>query len=241
VRIRYVAFALTVVVLAVSGCSGSDSTEQQNGTKDTSALTARLTAAQQAITDAPALDISLTTDQLPSGVTGLLSASGRGYQGATLADAAFTGDVNVVVGGSTLKAEVVAVDGKVYAKTGLTPIFLAIDPATLKAPDPAGLLGAEGEGLAVILTTTDDLAENGQSRDGKTVLTSISGTIPGSVISGFLPTADAASTFQVVYRLTEDDTLADATITGPFYPGAADVEYTVVLQPSNDDSEITKP
>ena len=80
----------------------------------------------------------------------------------------------------------------------------------MKAPDPASLLGAKGDGLPVILTKTDDLAEKGKSRDGKTVLTTITGTIPGEVIRAFLPTADAAGTFKVAYRLTDDDILTDA-------------------------------
>lgn len=233
-----IVLALTIVALVAAGCSGKDSTDEGG---DTAAIQARLQTAQQAITDADGLNISLKTTQLPSGITGLLSASGRGYQGATEADAAFTGDVTVVTGGSSLTAEVVAVDGKVYAKTSLTPIFLAINPATLKAPDPASLLGAKGNGLPIILTKTDDLAEKGKSRDGKAVLTTITGTIPGDVIRAFLPTADAEGTFEVTYRLTDDDLLADATITGPFYAGGADVTYTIVLNPTDDATEITKP
>lgn len=235
---RFLVLALTLVGLAVAGCSGDDT---ESGGGDTTALQARLTAAQQTITDAAGLDISLTTTELPSGVTGLLSASGRGYQGETAADAAFTGDVTVVTGGSSLAAEVVAVDEKVYAKTSLTPVFLAIDPATLKAPDPATLLGAKGDGLPVILTRTEDLADEGKSRDGKTVLTTITGTIPGDVIQAFLPSADAAGSFEVTYRLTDEDTLTDATIVGPFYGDSPDVTYTVVLDPTDDATEITKP
>lgn len=229
---------LTIVALVTAGCSGGDDTTEGD---DTAAIQARLKAAQQTITDAAGLDISLKTTKLPSGVTGLLSASGRGYQGETVAEAAFDGDVTVVTGGSSLTAEVVAVDEKVYAKTSLTPIFLAIDPATLKAPDPASLLGAKGDGLPVILVKTDDLADDGQSRDGKTVLTTISGTIAGDVIQAFLPAADAKGTFTVDYRLTDDDTLTDATITGPFYAGSPNVTYTVVLDPTDDATEITKP
>ncbi len=231
--------ALTLAALVLTGCSGGDDTSDGGG--DTAALQARLATAQQAIFDAPALDISLATQELPSGVNGLLSASGRGYQGATTEDAAFTGEVNVTAAGTSVKAEVVAVDGLVYAKTGLTPTFLTLDPASLGAPNPSTLLGAEGQGLATILTETEELTDGGESRDGRDVLTTITGTLPGSVISEFLPTADADGTFPVTYRLTEDDTLADAEITGPFYPGGADVTYTVKLTANDDDSEITKP
>ncbi len=224
----------------LAGCSGGDDSGSDGG-GDTSALQARLSTAQQAIFDAPALDISLATQELPTGVNGLLSATGRGFQGASTDEAAFTGEVNVTAAGTSVAAEVVAVDGIVYAKTGLTPVFLTLDPATLGAPNPSTLLGAEGEGLATILTETQDLADGGESREGRDVLTTITGTLPGSVIAEFLPTADADGSFPVTYRLTEDDTLADAEISGPFYPGGADVTYTVQLTANDDDSEITKP
>lgn len=236
---RFPVLLLALAALVLTGCSGGDTDSDGGG--DTSALQARLGTAQAAIFDAPALDISLATSQLPTGVNGLLSASGRGYQGATTDDAAFTGEVNVTAAGTSVKAEVVSVDGVVYAKTGLTPTFLTLDPATLGAPNPSVLLGADGEGLALILTETEDLADGGESREGRDVLTTITGTLPGSVIAQFLPTADADGTFPVTYRLTDDDTLADAEISGPFYPGGADVTYTVQLTPSDDDSEITQP
>ena len=235
---QLIAVLLSTVALVAAGCSGGSS---KGDGPDTSALQARLEKAQQAIADSPGLDISLSTKQLPQGVTGLLSAQGRGYQGDTADDAAFTGDVNVIAGGSTIKAEVVATGGLVYAKTGLTPTFLQIDPATLKAPDPAVLLGAKGDGIPIILTSTDTLKDEGQERDGRTVLTSISGTIKGDVIRKFLPSADAAGTFKVTYRLTDDDTLDEATLRGPFYPGGADVTYDLKLTPTDDDSPITKP
>ena len=235
---RIPALLATLLLVLTAACSGGS---DGGGDDDTAALQARLATAQQAVFDAPALDISLATTALPPGVNGLLSASGRGYQGPTVDDAAFSGEVVVSAAGTSLEAEVVAVDGTVYAKTGLTPTFLTLDPATLGAPDPAVLLGADGMGLATILTETRDLADGGDSRDGRDVLTTISGTLPGSVIAEFLPTADPDGSFPVSYRLAADDTLVDAEITGPFYPGGADVTYTVQLTPTDDDSEITEP
>ncbi len=224
--------------LLVAGCSGDDGGSDGG---DTSQLTARLEAAQKHVTDAPALTISLRTSDLPDGITGLINAKGRGYQGETAGDAAFEGDVDVVSGGSAIKAEVVATGGTVYAKTDLAPVFLTIDPKTLGAPDPAGLLGAKGEGLPVILLETEKLSDEGKSRDGKDVLTTIQGTLPGDVVSTFLPSADPRGSFAVKYRLTDDDVLRDATISGPFYPGADDVTYVVQLAASDDDSTIEPP
>lgn len=220
----------------LTGCSGND-----GKTEDGSALADRLAAAQQHITDAEALTISLSTESLPDGITGLSSAKGRGYQGETADGAAFTGDVDVISGGSTIKADVVAVQGKVWAKTDLAPVYLTIDPKTLHAPDPASLLGAKGEGLPLILVETQKLKDGGKSRDGRDVLTTIEGTLPGEVVHRFLPSADAHGTFSVRYRLTDDDVLQDASIKGPFYPGASDVTYQVKLTTNDDASAIEPP
>jgi len=229
-----VAIAATFALL--TGCSGNDDKTDNGG-----GLSDRLAAAQQHITDADALTISLSTDSLPDGITGLAHAKGRGYQGETAAEAAFEGQVDVISGGSTIKAEVVAVQGKVWAKTDLAPVYLTIDPKTLHAPDPAILLGAKGDGLPVILVKTEKLKDDGKSRDGRDVLTTIKGTLPGDVVHRFLPSADANGTFTVSYRLTDDDVLQDASIKGPFYPGAADVTYRVKLTANDDASTIEPP
>ena len=64
-------------------------------------------------------------------MTGLLSAKGKGNHSP-----AFDGKVKVVTGGSSLDADVIAVEGKVYAKTSFAPVFLTIDPATPQGARP---------------------------------------------------------------------------------------------------------
>ena len=72
-----------------------------------------------------------------------------------------------------------------------------------------------------------------QVRDGKDVLTTITGHHPGHVGRAILPSADTQRTFTVTYRLTDDNELRDASLTGPFYAGVADVTYTVELTTSD--------
>lgn len=117
---------------------------------------------------------------------------------------------------------------------------MRFDPESLGAPDPAGLLDPD-TGVATILERTEDLAEDGRSRDGEDVLTTITGTLPGEVVAEFLPTADATGTFQVRYRLTEDDELRDATMAGPFYEGSDDVTYRLQLTASDEPVTVTAP
>lgn len=222
--------ALVLAVL-LAGCTGGDDA----GSTDTAAVQKRLDAAKKTIDDAETVDVSLTTSSVPDGVSGLLSAKGKGNHSP-----AFEGDVKVSSGGATLTAKVIAVDGTVYANTGITPGYLTINPASLKAPDPAGLLDPDS-GLTSILASTEDLKTGDQSRDGRDVLTSVTGTLPGSVVADIIPSASRQGTFAVTYRLTDDDELRDARMTGPFYGEGSKVTYTVRLATSDEPVTITAP
>jgi lipoprotein LprG len=226
--------ALLATGLLVGGCTGSGSSSDDGGEPAGDDLTPRLVAAKTALDDAETISIDLATKRIPDGITGLLSAKGKGNHSP-----AFTGQVTVITGGASLAAEVIATGGKVYAKTGFLPDFTPIDPASLKAPDPASLLATDG-GISQILVKTKGLRQDGQSRDGKDVLTTIKGTLPGSVVKAIIPSADAGTSFAVTYRL-DDDHLRDATLTGPFYPGGADVTYTVTLETSDTPVTIEAP
>lgn len=223
--------ALLSVVILVAGCQGDSGGEKT----DTSELQKRLSAARTMIDEAETVDISLATKSLPDGVTGLLSATGQGNHSP-----AFKGEVKVVTGGSTLSADVVSAEGTLKAKTSFSPLYLEIDPASLKAPDPAALLDPEA-GVTQILDKTEALKAGDESRDGSDVLTTITGTLPGSLVRTIIPSADAEQTFDVKYRLTDDDELRDATLTGPFYPEGGDVTYTVKITTSDEPVTIKVP
>ena len=223
--------ALLAAALLLAGCQGGSDDKKA----DASELQKRLSAARTTIDEAETVDVSLTTPSLPDGVTGLLSATGQGNH-----TPAFEGKVKVVTGGSTLSAEVVSAKGVLKAKTSFSPIYLKIDPASLKAPDPAALLDTE-TGVTRILNQTKGLKDGGESRDGSDVLTTITGTLPGSVVSTIIPSADESATFDVEYRLTDGDELRDATISGPFYPDGGDVTYMVTLTTSDQPVTIKVP
>ena len=176
------------------------------------------------------------TDSLPDGVDGLVAADGSGNH-----EPAFEGTVTVVTGAiGEIDADVVAVDGDVYAKLPFTPGFAPIDPANYGAPDPAALMSAD-DGVSQWLTSAEDLSDEGESRDGEEVLAAVAGTLAGDVVAELIPSADESADFDVEFRLTDDDDLRDATITGPFYPGGDDVTYDLTVEPSDEDLEISAP
>jgi lipoprotein LprG len=231
VRTRSLILTLLTTTLVLAGCTGSSGGDKADPAK----LQARLSEAKKALDSAETITISLATDKLPSGVTGLLSAKGKGNHSP-----AFDGKVKVVTGGASVDADVIAVDDKVYAKTSFAPVFLTIDPASLKAPDPASLLDPE-TGVSQILVKTKKVTEGGRSRDGSDVLTTIKGTLPGTLVKDIIPSADEDATFGVTYRLDDDNVLRDAKLKGPFYPSGGDVTYTVKLTTSDTAVTIEPP
>lgn len=227
-RILTVVAVAALVVLAAcsgSGGDGADSTE----------LAARLSTAKDTLDSAGTLDIALSTSRVPDGVSGLLKATGTGNR-----TPAFKGEITVSTGGSSLGADVVAIDGTVWVKSSFSPAYLTVDPADLQAPDPAALLDPD-TGVTRILVETKKLSDGGRTRDGSEVLTNIEGTLAGSVVQSVIPSADPDADFSVSYRLTDDDELHDATLSGPFYPGSGDVTYKVVVTASDKAVTITSP
>ena len=230
-RTRLCALALaTALMLTSAGCSSSDKPKAEDKT-----LAPRLAKAKATLDSAETLTVALATKSLPTGVTGLLSATGEGNHSP-----AFKGKVKVITGSASLGADVVAVGGTVYAKTSFAPIFVEIDPASLKAPDPATLIATSG-GISDLLVNSTKLTDGGKTRDGSTVLASIKGQLPGTIVKSLVPSADQTKTFTVTYRLTDDDQLRDATINGPFYPDSGNITYTIKVSTSDTPVIITKP
>jgi lipoprotein LprG len=217
-------------VLALSGCADSEDSGE-----DGREPAERLTNAKSLIDEAASIDFTISTDELPSGVPGLLEAEGTGTS-----EPAFDGTARVSAAGG-VDADVISVDGEVYVKTGFTPVFVELDPAKLGAPDPAAFFDPDS-GVSSLLVATEDLQEGEAERDGEDVLSTITGTLPGDLLKALLPTADETGTFDVTYRLTEEeDVLRGALITGPFYAGSDDVAYDISLELSTESVKITAP
>ncbi len=228
--------AVCAVVLAASALAACTGDDDGGGSTEGEDLDARMQAARDSLDAAESIDLRLSTDELPDGVQGLLDADGVGNH-----DPAFEGTVSVVAGGlGSIDADVIAVDGEVYAELPFTGGFSPIDPAQFGAPDPAALLSDDG-GVSGWLTDADDLASEGESRDGDDVLTAVSGTLPGDVVAELIPSADEGADFEVEFRLTDDDVLRDATITGPFYPEGGDVTYDLTVEASDESVDISAP
>ena len=218
---------LLVPLMAVAACSGSGEPEESPEE--------RLAAAKTVLDETPGLTLSIEADELPAGVTGLLSG-----EGVATHDPAFEGTLEVSGSGISAQVEVVAVDGEVLAQLPFRQDFVPIDPADYGAPDPAELMATEG-GLSSLLTAAEDVEEGEQTRDGDTVLSTYTGTVPGEAVGALLPSADPEADFDAVFSLDEEDRLTRVELTGPFYPDADAVTYVVGLSDYGTEKEIVAP
>lgn len=221
--------AAGTLLLSATGCSddaGGDDTPPEDV----------LAAAKTTLDETSGVRITLDTDNLPDGVTGLEAADGIGTHAP-----AFEGDITVNLSGQAFEVPVVAVDGKVHVQLPLTSGFQDIDPADYGAPDPAQLMSPDA-GFSALLAETADL-ERGESvrggEDNDEVLTEFSGTVAGDVVQGIIPTA--SGDFDVVYTISDDDELRAARITGVFYEDSEAMSYTLGFEDYGTEQDITAP
>jgi lipoprotein LprG len=226
-RQRTLALVGAAAVMAlVVGCSGSDDSSDEESPAD------RLAVAKASLDDADFIGFTLSTDNLPGDVDGLVEASGTGTH-----EPAFTGDVNVKTALS-INAPVIAVGGVVYADLPLVG-WTEIDPAKYGAPDPAALMDTEA-GLSSLFTATENPVAGDDERAGDEVLSTIKGTIPGDAVHDVFPSA-GTDPFDVSYTLTSDNAIHGIDVTGPFYDGSDDVTYTLTFDLNADEVTIEPP
>lgn len=228
---RTLVLAAAAALLVLSGCS-SDDTSLSEGKSPEEVMT----LAKTTLDDTSGVAISLTTDDLPDGVTGIKAATGVGTHAP-----AFDGSITVVLSGTDFDVPIVAVDGKVYAQIPLTPGWSDVDPAEYGAPDPAQLMSTEA-GFSSLLPATVELVAGETVRggeDNKEVLTEYSGTVPGDVVSNVIPSA--SGDFEATYTVSADGELREAVLTGTFYPDTDSMTYTLGFEDYGTEKEITAP
>jgi lipoprotein LprG len=223
---RLVIFS-ALLLLALTGCKGNDATTSDKSPHD------RLAAAKKSFDTAQYIGFTLSTDKLPDGLQGLLSATGTGTH-----DPAFTGEVKVQTKVTDITAPLVAVDSSVYAKLPFVG-WNKINPADYGAPDPANLMDAD-TGVSSLFTATESPKTGDSQRNGDQVLTTIDGTLPSSAVKRVFPSA-GSDDFTVTYTLTSGDDIDSVKMTGPFYDGSDDVTYTIAFDLKADKVDIQAP
>lgn len=218
-----------VLLLSLTACSDSD------GGSDTPPEDV-LAAARTTLDETSGVHLTLETDDLPDGVTGVEAAEGIGTHAP-----AFEGTITVNLLGQSVEVPVIAVGDTVYAQLPFTTGYQDVDPTEYGAPDPAALITPD-QGFSAVLGATEDLEEGESVRggeDNKEVLTEYTGTVSGDAMTNVIPTA--SGDFDVAYTITDDDELRSATFTGVFYPDSESMTYTVTFDDYGTEKDITAP
>lgn len=227
--------ATGAALLALSLAACSDDEPAAGG--DDSTPTEVLELAKTTLDETSGVEITLEADNLSSSVTGIRKATGVGVH-----PPAFEGSFDLSVSGIPATAEVIAVDGKVYAKNSLLlPQWTIIDPAQYGAPDPNTLMGSDA-GFSTLLSETTDVERGDQVRggqDNKEILTSYTGTVPGEVVANIVP--EASGDFDASYTISDDGELREAVLTGVFYEGDGEMTYTMTFSDYGTEQDITAP
>ncbi len=212
-----VSAAALASALALAACSGG-------ATAPTQTPEQALAAAKEKFVAAKFVAISLVGKEIPAGRNGVAEATGTGEISGT--EPKFQGTVQGTVNGVSANIEMVAVGDKAWWKL-FTPDFTPADLTGLGAPNPASFFDTSA-GLAGLLTATTGLAAGSDSRDGKDVVHTYTGKLPGSLIQSLFGLGDGTGTFDVTYGLTDKGEFRRSVMTGPFYVGSTST-YTLKL------------
>lgn len=226
-----VALVAGALALSLAACSGDD----EGGAADQSPEEV-LALAKSTLDETSGVALTLSTSDLPDGVTGVERAEGIGTHAP-----AFEGDITVVLSGQAFEVPVVAVEDTVYVQLPLTTGWQDIDPAEYGAPDPARLMSPDA-GFSSLLDATTDV-EAGESvrggEDNKEVLTEYTGTVSDDVVTNVIPTA--SGDFDATYTITDEGELRSADLTGVFYDDSDPMTYTVTFDDYGTEKDITAP
>ncbi len=223
--------------VTLTGCSSTD-VKKPNASSSSISPVQRLEAVKKVVDTAAGLHLEVTSAQVPSSVSGLLSGSGDGSHAP-----AFKGDLTVQIAGASAKVPVVALDGKVYAKLPIAPVFTVVDPSTFGAPDPAVLFSTGPDGLTSLLPKTQAAKLGAQQRNGAETVDVISGTLPSSAIRKVLGFGKDATglNYDVEYQVSATNELRQVKMTGPFFQAGGKTSYVLALTKYGTKVNVTKP
>ena len=232
--VRAGAALATGAVVATAGLLGGCSSGGDKPAAQT--LAQALATAKQKFDTTSGVTFTLSSTGVPQKVNGVTSARGQGVVSATTPK--FQGSVGATIKGVTGTVQVIAIGADTWMKF-FTPTYTKVDLKTLNAPNPATFF-SPSTGVSTMLPATTGLKDAGQVREGKDVLHSYTGTLPGSVVKDLLQLGAASASFDVTYGVDPDGYLRSATLKGPFWKGTTST-YVLSLQDYGQTVDIQAP
>jgi lipoprotein LprG len=223
-----------VATIALTGCSSGS--KKASATASATTPASMLATAKKTLDDTSGVHLKLTSDNIPSGQSGLINGEGDGSHAP-----AFKGSIGVRIPvAGTVTVPIVAVNGSVWAKTPLKSSMSKIDPKQFGAPDPAQIF-AKDKGFSSLLVATRSPKFGAKQRDGKDVVQTVTGTLPGAAIKRTLSFGMTGESYAATYLITDSGELRSAKLTGEFYQGTNDTSYTVEFTKYGEKVAISQP
>jgi len=141
--------------------------------------------------------------------------------------------------GAVEKVDILNED-ELYAKLPLTPRYVPIDPSEYGSPDPADFADPSS-GISGLLLELDGAKKDGEKRVDGEVLTTYTGTLPGSLVDPIIPSADKAGTYQTAVGIDEHGRIATLRVTGSFFAHDGDVTYDLAFDDYDKSVTISAP
>ncbi|MFV0461659.1 MAG: LppX_LprAFG lipoprotein [Nostocoides sp.] len=170
------------------------------------------------------LTIALSSSAVPTNVNGVTAAAGQGVVDPD--EPKFKGTVTGTIRGVAGTINVITIGDSAWMKL-FTPDYAPVSLTDLGAPNPSDLFDPK-TGIAHLVVATRDPQAGKPRRQGKEILKTYTGTLPGEPVRTLLNLGAGTGDFQVEYGVADGHQLRATTITGAFYPGATST-YTLTL------------
>lgn len=231
-RTTSVALGALLLSFVLAGCGDSEGKQSSQGGDPTAVLT----AAKKKFDEASSVHMTMSTGSKPAKGTNAV----LGAKGTLTHQPAFEGEVKALYIGIVADIPLIAVDGKVYAKLPFSAGYAPINPKEYSAPDPA-TFADPAAGISGLLLKLEGAKKTGEKREGKLVVTTYAGTLPGSLVAPIIPSADAAGNYQTVVGIDDDGQIATLKVSGDFFSGSGDVTYDLTFDDYGKAVTITAP
>lgn len=197
---------------------------------------ALLASARKAVDATPGVHFKLSSRNIPATGTTL-----TGGEGDLTRPGQLKATFQVSLGGLPANVNLIEVGGKLYAELPFSTGYKPTSPSEFGLGDPAALLNPK-TGVSGLLTTLSHPTSAGQTRYNGELLDQVSGTVPGTAVTGFLPDVDTSQPVKLTFGI-DPSTHQVRTVqaVGPFASAKVASVYTVVLTKYGESVKITAP
>ena len=221
------------MVAAVAGVTALGACGSSTKTVPAATLLAK---AHTTINAASAVHFAVTSNRLPNAGTVLKSGTGDLARPGEL-----RGTFQIAIDSLPTSIAIIETGNKFYVKLPFQSSYQVSDPTKFGFGDPASIIDPN-TGISRLLVQISNPKVTGQTRVSGEVLETISGTVPGTDVTQFLPDVAPDQPVQLVLSIDPGSAqVRQVEATGPFAAANTQSTYLVTLTNYNEAVTITAP